>query len=614
MRLLIDVKDASGNKIGEGPVMSAQGCTIGRELSATGSIFVSVPIADERALSLMTNKRRLAIYGWDTPGDERRTLGTGIIEEPSFNFSDGQFRSGFSGPDYLGELKDANTWIGWKQDNVAPGTVITALMTWANTELGLTSGWSAEVGDIAGYDPISVRFDGVSVLKALQAVVDQIGCHFRLSGDRSISVGPFGDASGLRVLQPQHVPQELLGNDDVILVDQLTITYKSVDIVNRIVVLGPGDAEAALTLKLATRTTPYTVQSMTRNGITLYYIEDAASIAAYGVIERTFQAKNIAALSNSTADLTNAANALYDLASAWLQRNAVLHDVYKISVKKTKANILPGQTARVDYKGLAYDEQGNPVKWVNLADDLWVISAAERVGLESSNVDLSLSTVDKAIMNEADVVIGMLEDLRIGGVVVKPYLSKDTINPPAEAIDSTHDVEFPLAFGNYTTKINQVIFRLRTRPFRTLASGGDHRHRVGNYITTSGTPNVQRRFVVAGNASGGNAFSIFLDALSTDPATDLYTFDSSGDLTFGIGDDTSTPVNINIYVDDVLVESGLAPAGGNLEHEVDITSYFSETGFQGDHTIKITCGSGQGQVIGEIEVRETIQSIAAVSI
>jgi hypothetical protein len=480
-----------------------------------------------------------------------------------------------------------------------------------NDLTALATGWSTDVSGLTGEtDDMSVRFDGVSALKALQAVVAQRGLHFRLSGDQLIAFGAFGDASGLRVNQVGHAPPDLVNNDDLLLLDTLTLTYDSEDVVNRIVVLGPGDGEAALSLERATRTSPYAIQSMVKNGQTLYYLEDTASIHQYGVIERTFRADEIAALSNSSADLTAAANALYDLAAAWLQRNAVRQEVYKVTVQKARANILPGQTVRVDYRGWAVNEHGNRVKWLTVSDDLFVVRVAERVGLETSSVDLSLSNVDRAPGNEADVVIGTLAALRVQSIVVKPYLSKDTINPPAEAIDGTHDVTFPFSFGEYTAKLNQVILRIRTRPFRTLASGGDHNHKMFSITTPTGFPATTDRPLLAKDGDGGATLYCKLETNSA--SKDIWTDGSSGDLEFGIDDDTQTPGGVAIYVDGNLVESGLAPSGGNLDHEVDITDRFSETGFQGGHTITITCTSGQGFVIGEIEMRETIQSIAAV--
>lgn len=602
MKILVDVYNAAGERQGDGPITSAQGVIATRVLDGVGSLSLVIPAGDERALELLVNERRIKVWGFEE-GAARRLIADGIVRTFEFSDSDTGQRLAISGPDSLDELKRVQTWLAWQQDDQTPATIAAALVA-------LASGWTANTGDLAALENLSVRFDGASALKALQAVVQQKGVHFRLEADHAIKFGAFGEANGLKINQVSSAPSELLTNDDVLLIDTLQLTYDSESVVNRIVVLGPGDVEAALSLKYATRTTPYTVQSMVKNGLTLYYIEDTESIEQYGAIEKVFQASNIAALSNSTADIENAANALYDLAAAWLERNAVRQEVYKVALKKARENIKPGDTVWLDYRGWAVNEAGERVKWVTLRDDYWIISVAERIGLEASTVDLELSNVDQAIANEADIVLGAISDLQVRNVTVKPYLSKDTLNPPAEAIDSSHDVEFPLTFGDYTARLNQVIFRLRTRPFRTLASGGDHNHRMFAITSPTGFPATSDQPFLARDGDGGA--TLYCKFESNSSSKDVWTQSGSGDLDFGIGDDTSTPVSISIYVDDVLVESGLAPSGGNLDYDVDITSYFSETGFQGSHTIKVTCASGQGLVIGEIEVRETIQAIATV--
>lgn len=604
MRISVDVYDAAGNRLGDGPVNTVQGITNMPELTGVGSLSFAVPVADERALELLTNERRIKANVWDIPGSAKRQIGAGIVRNFAYATTEGGDRASYSGPDSLDELKRKNTWMGWTRN----GQTITDIV---DDLVALVPGWTADTSGLSTITNLmSVRFDGVSVLKALQSVVQQQGVHFRLGGDKIIEFGIFGDDSGLRVNQVGHVSQGIYDNDNLLLLDALTIINDSEQVVNRIVVLGPGDGEAALTLKQSTRTTPYTIQSMVVNGLTLYYIEDSASVAEFGAIERTFTANDIAALSNSTADIVAASNALYDLSAAWLTRNSVLQQTYAIPVKKVRTTIKPGQKVRVDWRGWAVNPEGERVKWINVSDDLWVVRIAERVGLQGHSVDLDLSTIDKVPGNEAEIVIGTLEQLRVKAVTVKPYLSKDTINPPAEAIDSTHDVIFPLVFGDYTAKLNQVIFRLKTRPFRTLASGGDHNHRMFAITSPTGFPGTAVRPLLAKDGDGGA--TLYCKFETNSAVKDIWTFDSSGNLVFGIADDTSTPVSISVYVDAVLVASGLAPGGGNLDYEVDITSYFPETGFQGNHTIKITCASGQGQVIGEIEMRETIQSIAVI--
>lgn len=613
-KLFVEVLDASGNKVASQPITTAMQASITRELDGVGSINLSFPAEDYAAVSEITNERRLAIYIWDDDTKAgKRLLGSGIARQIAFSKNAGSSVLVASGPDSLDELKRFNTWVAWLRDNTAVATIFANLVA-------LASGWTSETSGITGIDPLSIRLDGTSALAGLQALAKQTGIHFRLGEGLEVEGGAFGDDSGVRLIHAgDRVSIELYDRHEIGLFERLVWQYDSEQVVNKIVPLGPGDFEAALTLKHSTRTTPYTIQNMTVNGVTLYYLSDSTSITAFGTIEKVMRAGGVAALSNSEADLENAANALYDVAANFLQRYSVRQEVYSVTIRNIRQNLKPGQKARLQYEGFAYDAEGNPAKWVSLDGDYWILKVMERFDLSGRVIDLQLSNVDIPATDGARMVIGALDEIKMENIVVKPYLSKDTISFPAEAIDSTHDVTFPLTFGEYTARINQVILRIWTRPFRAnvtgAAAGGDHNHRMFAQTTIAGFPGTTEQPLLAKNSSGGS--TVYVKMFKNNSTDDIWTDGASGDHThtqvYGIYDDTDTPEDIEIEVDSVAVSGGpWAPSGGNLELELDITSMFSETSFQGAHEIVVSCGSGQGLVIGQLEVRETIQSIKAV--
>lgn len=637
MRILVDVFDAAGNRVGSGPVENIQSVTIRRELSGAGEISINAPASDLQALENLTNERRIKVYGWNTASAGKRLMGEGIIRKVGIREDASGIYLSVSGPDVLDELKRINTWLGWQRNNQSVASII-------NDLVALAPGWAADTSAIGSLNPLSVRFDGAAVLKGLQEVIAQTGVHFRLSNDsQTVEVGPMGISNGLIIVaKPSRIEPEMEANDNIAFLERIEFLYDTEAIANKIVPLGPGDAEAALSLKYSTRSSPFTVQSMSVNGQTIYYIENSTSTSTYGAIEKVFQASNISALSNSPADIENAANALYDQAAAWLERYSVRQEVYKVTLRKVTQNIRPGDKIRLEYMGFAVDENDSPVRWVNLRDDFWIVSVTERFGVGGIAVDLELSNIDRIAMNTAQIVVGQIEDLRVANTVVKPYLNKDTVSLPAEAIDNTHDVIFPLTFGEYTTRLNQVIFRLVTRPFRataqaasagggtatTTAGGGNHRHLMFAYddfnFPWGAILSGYGQYRAASSGAGGDSYLLL--PYTGSPDVDYYTRDASGEhthtlnlsnhthaITYGIADDTSTPATIRVYVDNVEVSGGpWATSGGNLELELDITNMFDEVNFQGDHQIKVTCGSGQGLVIGQIEVRETIQSIRVI--
>lgn len=635
MTIHIDVLDAAGNRVADGPIETAQSVSITRELSGMGTVSITVPAGDYDAISQLTNERRVNIYYWDEPTKAaKKLIGSGIIRK----FQHSRDASGdnltVSGPDILNELDRVQTWLAYSENNATVAIILSNL-------IALASGWSADTSGLPALDPLSIRLDGSSVIKGFETVAKQKGIHFRLGEGKEVEFGAFGDDSGLILSGGfNQIYPQLFGNEAVTLLQRLTLEYDSEALANKIVPLGPGDAEAALNLKHSTRTTPYTIQNMTVNGQTLYYLADATSISEFGAIEKMLRASSVAALSNSEADLENAANALYDVAVNWLQRYAVQQEVFRVSLKNVKQNIKPGQKVKLEYQGWAVDDDGEPVRWVNIRDDYWVMAVTERLELQGRVVDLQLSNIDRVQMDGAKMVIGALDEIETQNTIVKPYLSMYMQPFPQESIDSSHDVILPFEFGDYVARLNQVILRLWTRPFRsnvtgaasgggtTSSAGGSHRHRMFQHTTTynwsPGTYTKTWDMRCKTNNAGAADQSVLFPANADPGSSEFWTDTADGshthaidahthDLDYGIYDDTDTPVDVQIYVDGDLVSGGpYAPSGGDLELEIDITSMFSETGFQGSHEIMIECGSGQGLVFGHLEVRQTIQSIRVI--
>lgn len=634
-QIYVEVLDASGNKVASGPLMSAMSASITRELDGVGSVSLAFPAEDYAVVSALTNERRVEIYVWDSnDAAGKRLLGSGIMRKIGFSQDAGSAVLVANGPDSLDELKRVNTWLAWVKDNTAVATIFGNLVS-------LASGWTSDTSGITGVSALSIRLDGVSALAGLQALCKQKGIHFRLGDGKEVEGGLFGADSGVRLVAAEdRVSVELYDNNTMGVFERLYWNYDSEQVVNTIVPLGPGDFEAALTLKHSTRTTPYTIQSMVKNGVTLYYLADSTSVTAFGTIEKMMRATGVSALSNSEADLENAANALYDVAATFLQRYSVKQEAYSVTIRNITQNLKPGQKVRLTYQGFAYDIDGNPVKWVSLDDSYWILQVRERFDLSGRVIDLQLSNVDIPLTDGARMVIGELDEIKMQNIVVKPYLSKDTISFPAESIDSSNDVVLPFAFGAYTARVNQVILRLWTRPFRTnvtgaesggavetsSAAGGDHNHKMFSQTTVSGFPGTSLEPLLAKNGSGGA--TVYVKFEKNNSTDDIWTDGGSGDHThdisisshthapiYGIYDDTDTPVDVEIYVDGSGTAVGSGPyatLGEELALEIDITDEFSETTFQGQHTITVTCASGQGLVIAQIEVRETIQSIAVV--
>lgn len=667
MRLTAKVYDALGRKLGEGPLWMLTGATITRALDGAGSVTISAPGNEERANDLLTNERRVRVYG-QQGDDARRELGRGIVRDVRVRVAESGWEMSADGPDTLDELKRRSTWLA-RIYKGAMGDIV--------RDLGALAGWTTTVDAAYADKLLAVRFDGVSVLKAMQEIAKGQGLHLREGvGERLIEVGRFGTPTGIQIINVAYAPAELHDNPDVMLIESMTVTRNSEQVTNWLMPVGGGQGESAITLEHSTRTGPYPIVPIVDGDKTSYAMVDAVSEARYGRIDRVAAFKDVVPISNSDADLELAANALYDAAAAWLGRNAERIDTYRVSVVKVGRTIRPGDTVRLKYRGFIENDQGVVVNYADVDADFWVIRAVERVGLEGISLDLDISTADQVVQDAATVIVGAMESIQMAGLRVQPYPSQSSYVYRKE-IDATHTAVVPIDITNAVLYLNQCRLLMKTRPYRVTAkaaasgevtttaggastqtsnagggstesssSGGNHSHRIG-FVAASGFGDpasfgYSYRSVTFRSADAGPPFNLVTWANN---GADLWTYDSAGShshsvnipahthtinipahthtvpsllIDFGINDDTQYPSGVRVMVDGQDVTAALggpwAPTGGELDQVVDITDYLVNAagGLQQRHTVTLACDGGQGEIEVTVEMRTTVQSIAVV--
>lgn len=437
-----------------------------------------------------------------------------------------------------------------------------------------------------------------------------------------MEVGAFGTDSGVRLIVPNQFHEDQETETGIAFIESIEIEQDSEQVANWIVPVGQGEGESALTLQYSTRVSPYTIQNTVINGKTHYYLADSASITTYGQIERVATFKQIGAVSNSDADLQNASNALYDAAAAWLQRNAVRLDSYRVIVRKCRTTIRPGDKVRLAYTGVV-TRLGEPHTYISVDSDFWVMEVREEWGSGGPDVALTLASVDRVAMDAAELVVGALEEINIRNLRVQTYPSVRSFVYRREIANGFPAV-IPIVITETTTQLNRAVARVTSRPFRSTAAGGaaggDHRHIMFKYVSG----------YTAGSAP--TSFSVHTVSLTGAPLTsqniqlypgydqDMYTFAASGDHThpqvYGISDDSATPVTISAFVDTVDRTTALggswAGSGGTVSFEIDITQFLVNAvgGLRSAHTLEFRCASGQGEIEVTVELYETIQAIA----
>jgi len=607
MRLWADIHDSTGARLGDGAI-ALRDASVTRVLDGVGTIAFSVPYSDSRAISLLQNERncRLCVER----GGTVREIGRGTIRKLRVEVADGELLATVTAPDDLDGLTRVSTKLRRKYSAQS----VTAI---ASDLVSLVGGWTVSA---SGGGTTDARFDGVSVFKALLALAEHQGVHVRAgTSANTVEVGAFGASAGLRLVNAVAADVGMDGADEMALIETIRVEQDSEAVCTRLYPIGAGIGEAWLTIFEATRNLPYTRQVVNINGIDQHFLEDFAAVAQYGVIEKMGRFGDIAPLSNSPGDMENAANALYDIAAAWLSRYCQRQDVYRVTARKVRATVRPGDKVRLVYNGLVTGEDGTVTSYIDVDADMWVMEATERVGLEGASVDLVLATVDRHAKDSARIVIGALEELEIDGVTVKPYF-----NRVAWVYDRVIDPFFPatveVELTDATQALNRCLVKVKTRSFvstaRATVVNTQHRHAILAESVGYTGPYYWRN-VVMYDAASNPILALLPMSIETGnirPLTGLEDNEDYISLEYGLQQDTQTPAGLRVFVNGTDRTTALGGpwmvSGGAGEFEVDITAWINAAAvLQQAHLVRIECTSGQGEVEVRVEVYETIQSI-----
>jgi hypothetical protein len=396
MRLWADVYEADGTPLGLVNLVSAE---INRELDAAGDMQLQAVGSDE-ASRLLAVRRRVRVW-WLSPARGRELLAEGVLIQRQMTLGAEGRQLMWTAADSLDELRNANTFRGRVYEDAEIDAVVDDL-------LSLAPGWVADTDlDGALATTTSRRFDGQNVLAALRTVAQGVGLHLRLKTPRRLQVGKFGQSDGVVVTNLRQMGPGTISNRRLALLEALTIVEDGFELVN---VIEPvwGSGSAVITLRNSTRTAPYTIMPVTQaDGFTGFRLEDAASIAQYGRVERVVAMQD-APLAN---EATRAANVLYDWATAWLERRREPVRTYAVTVVKPDWPVLPGDKVRLRYKGEVVSQRGLYVADDDIDEEFFVIRASEiydgtgaRAMWEISSVDLEATQAANLL---ADALLAM---------------------------------------------------------------------------------------------------------------------------------------------------------------------------------------------------------------
>jgi hypothetical protein len=393
------MEDRSGDRIGPGPLVTVLSLEYGYRLSESGNFSAVLALSDPRA-ALVIPKGVVLAFTFD-----EEFLFRGIVEHTAKSVdSSGILRLQVRGRDLTGELAEAP--VGDLNLTNGSGAGVTngpaQILTAANTFNGTT--WTLDTTD--GYATTSAslygQYSGESALAALVMAAQKSGEHWRVATDGTrqiVWLRTDTDNNHLRAIPTAGEPVQAESNPNICFIQGFGEEVDAFRMITRIYPYGAGDGDMRLTLGPTLRSAP--------SGFTLNkannYIESNNAVTAIGKsIGLHIRFQDIRAISNTSADMTSAANQLFDAALAHLQRHDFAADLktYKLNVIKLPRSVAVGHIVTVEYQDQGYVVDG---------EEMVIIAIRNRIdssGARSS--DLTVAGVARWMEDGSrEVVAGM---------------------------------------------------------------------------------------------------------------------------------------------------------------------------------------------------------------
>lgn len=362
-KFFIDVLDAAGNRIGDGPIISATSWESVRRLDRAGEFRFSMPAHDKRS-QFVQAKRRVICRAITPTGPV--DFGGGIIDRISYKPTINGLEMEVGGDDLLRELAGRSVQFSNYSSGGNPVTHVNALAT---TFGFAPAGWSYVQDFFA--TGFYYKATGESILTVLGKIAEQGDTHFYLSGTREVTFIDAATPTSFRLVDAPQIAGETPG---VCYIKSLRVLQDTYNFVSRIYPYGKQRAAGTfINLSNTNRTAP--------GGLTLNvgqnYMAHVANETAYGRIERVVQYKEIDELSAGATDLQSASNAVFDAAYRELLRRTLVEAFYEIELLGCGEAIRPMHSIPVNYYRVI-----DGVNVLGINTTLNVIESTVRIGTD----------------------------------------------------------------------------------------------------------------------------------------------------------------------------------------------------------------------------------------
>lgn len=338
----VDIEDSQGNKLGSGPIQNAGSWSSTRRMSRAGEFRFTMPASDPQR-HVIEEKRVARCKAVTDSGII--TVGSGIIDSvETVPSSDGNVMLEVSGDDLLREVTHRSIHFQALQFLGSGVSHAEAVSTLSNY---VPLGWTLVPEISPPNDDIYYQFAGETSLTAAIKIAELSGVEFYVSGDRTIVFSDTWEDTGIRAIEVPDSPD--INNPQTCYITDIRAIDESYDLISRIYPYGSGQGDSAFGMGGTTRTAP---AGYTLNAAQNHIINDSVELT-FGKIERVKQYRDVEKVGSTSDDDIAAANTLFDLALAELERDSQVARFFDLSIAHCPQLLRPMQQIRCVFRRFA---------------------------------------------------------------------------------------------------------------------------------------------------------------------------------------------------------------------------------------------------------------------